>query len=205
MPACKNQNSDSNDNSIVNESRVISNEVQNVSKEVDDPETIKIKEVATSFHDWYINAINNNTGTTTIEIFESENGKCRVDTSSYLNELRGIGTISEKFITEEKLRFKDCIDFIENLDYSEYSTADAYVYNDHCGFFYYMYWIRSQENADGVTAESVKKENDKWYVTLKFYNDYNGEISYWDVNKPIIELEKENGTYMITKITWAEK
>jgi hypothetical protein len=205
MTACKNQKSDSNDNSVVNESTVISNEVQNDAKEVDDQETIKIKELATSFHNWYINAINTNTGTRTIKILEGENGKCRVDTTSYIKELRGIGTISEKFITEEKLRFKDCINFMENLDYSEYSNADAYVFDEHCGFFYYMYWIRSQEGADGVTAESVREDNDKWYVTLNFYNEYDGEISYWDVHKPIVELEKENNTYMITKITWSDK
>jgi hypothetical protein len=68
-----------------------------------------------------------------------------------------------------------------------------------------MYWIRSQEGADGVTAESVREDNDKWYVTLNFYNEYDGEISYWDVHKPIVELEKENNTYMITKITWSDK
>jgi hypothetical protein len=94
---------------------------------------------------------------------------------------------------------------MENLDYSEYSNADAYVFDEHCGFFYYMYWIRSQEGADGVTAESVREDNDKWYVTLNFYNEYDGEISYWDVHKPIVELEKENNTYMITKITWSDK
>jgi len=204
LAACKNQKSASIYNSVVNESAVISNEVQNVDSKENDPETIKIKEIATSFHNWYINAINTNKGVTNIKIQEGENGKCRVDTSSYFKELRGIGTISEKFITEEKLRFKDCIEFMENLDYSEYSSADAYVFDDHCSFFYYMYWIRSQERADGVSAKSVEKDIDKIDVTLNFYNEYYGEISYWDVHKPIVELEKENDTYMITKITWSD-
>jgi hypothetical protein len=43
MTACKNQKSDSNDNSVVNESTVISNEVQNDAKEVDDKRFKMIK------------------------------------------------------------------------------------------------------------------------------------------------------------------
>ncbi len=187
-----------------NENTANSNEVQN-NTEIDSPEMVKIKEVATSFHNWYINAENSNEGTTSMIIMEGENGKCRVDTSSYFKELRRIGTISEKFIAEEKLRFKDCIDFIENLDYSDYSTAEEYDFSEYCNFFYYMYWIQTQQRADGLRVESVKNENGKWYVTLNFYHEYEGEITYWAVYKPIVELERNNNSYMITKITWADK
>lgn len=201
--ACQNQKQKSTDSAIVTEKTGVSKSVQYSDSTKDDPETLKIKKVAVSFHNWYINALNSDNSAVSIETLEGENGKCKVDTISYFTELRNIGTISEKFIAKEKLRFKECIEYMETVDYSDYSL-EPNSFGKPCEFLNYMYWLRSQENASGVSVDSVRKDGDRWYAILNFYDEEAGEIFYWDVHKPIVEIEKENNSYMITGLTWLD-
>jgi hypothetical protein len=200
--ACHNNGPTTADKSADKDSNTMSSKVQGKGSGLEESEVLKIKAVATSFHDWYIYARKNRSGIDDMRVLEGENGKCKVDTLSYFTELRKIGTISERFIEQEKLRFKDCIEYIETRDYSEYLNSEMDAYWDQCPFFYYMYWGGGHEIWDGVSAESYSKDHDVWYVSLHYLWEpsinLDGYIS--EAEEFVVKIEKENGSYMITEI-----
>ncbi len=68
-------------------------------------------DIATSFHYWYLDNVKNYYQSYPIEVSivkNEENGLCKVDFEQYFEKLRRIGTISERFITNEKKRLSRC-------------------------------------------------------------------------------------------------
>ena len=55
-----------------------------------DSTELKIQEVAVSFHNWYINAVNSNSGILNwnFAVVKGSKGKCQIDSSVYFSELR---------------------------------------------------------------------------------------------------------------------
>jgi len=174
---------------------------QNV-KSISDEE---IKKAAVSFHAWYIKSITDEKNVLVeMKIIEGENGKCQVDYNLYLNELRKLGTVSEKFITSEKLRMNGCADKISDIDWKEFKEADAYAYEEFCDFIYYYYWIKRQEPVSGVEAGEIERQdNGKIKVVLKLYDEYKGQKQYYDFGSALLAVE--NNKLMIVDILIATK
>lgn len=160
----------------------------------------EITGVALSFHKWYIKNTNYNPDdnsrkeSTSFDIIEGENGKCKVDYNSYFNQLRKLGTISEKFIQKEKERTSECANFIETVNWGEYSTADAYTYDEFCGNLYYLNWTKSQENTENLEFFEINAKDEFWNVIILIDN-----------RKVNVKIEREKEKYMITQIDWIEE
>ena len=159
----------------------------------------KIETVALSFHNWYVKNTNyyphdnSQKETTSFNVIKGNNNKCKVDYSSYFKNLRKLGTISEKFLVKEKERTNECAKYLETIDWNEYSTSDAYAYDKHCDFLYYMYWTRSQENTENIEVSKITSYNKIWNVLILI-----------DGRKVNVKIEKEATNYMITQIDWID-
>lgn len=167
----------------------------------------EIAEIATSFHKWYINNTNdlNSNISYGIEIIKGENGKCKVDYKPYFNELRKLNTISVKFLEKERERTKECAEFIETIDWVEYENSEAYDFDEHCAFFYYLYWTQSQEETSGIDVTDIKEENGIWKVNFNLFDTYGDEKNYLPQSIGTITVEKEKDEFKITEINWIEK
>lgn len=170
-------------------------------KKVKVGDTIKeteIKEIALSFHKWYLKVTNDYQSDTSIDfvVSEGKNNSCVIDYTPYVHELRKLGTISENFIENEKLRTKPCAESITNMKWSDYGNGIP----ENC--IPYMYWTNSQDITDGVEALSITKVNENWKVEIYLYNNgTNGEKIYAD-RLLDVEVVLENGKYLIHKISW---
>lgn len=154
-----------------------------------------IEQNGKSFYDWYFKNDFPN-----CEIIKDKNGKCLVDTVSYFKTLRNLGTISEKFIRQERTRLQSCAEFIATLDYSEYESADIYEYDEYCIDIYYLYWLKSQEHPDSFSVKNVKKINDN-KASLDIYENYD------EAGTPLskVFLEKEKSMWKITEIKFINR
>lgn len=170
-------------------------------------ETRQLKDIATSFHRWYIKNVNNPDPKTPIEvrIVEGNAGKSKVEYEPYFEQLRKLPTVSDKFIKQEKQRISGCAENIAKVDWSVYSEADAYEFDKYCDWLFYYYWIRSQEPFADVEVSNLEKSGESWIATLRFFDNYEGKKSYADHYHPIVKLEKEKDNWKITQITWKEK
>lgn len=168
-----------------------------------DSTEMKIQEVALSFHSWYINAVNSNSGILNWDfaVVKGPKGKCQIDSAVYFTELRTLGTISEKFLRSEQERFAECANHLSIVKWKSFQKADAYTYSEYCPSFDYYYWLRSQEQFYGAFVEKVEKENNLYKVTLALtYDTEDRNIDH--SNQPIVTVENENGKWMITEIGW---
>ena len=114
--------------------------IENIAKQIEKEPVDELKAIeknGKSFYDWYFKNDFPN-----CEIVKDKNGKCLMDTVSYFKNLRNLGTISEKFIHQERARLQSCAEYIATIDYSEYENADAYEYDDYCVDIYYYYWLK---------------------------------------------------------------
>jgi hypothetical protein len=164
-----------------------------------------IGKVALSFYDWYMLALVDTTKLScSPNIVEGKNGKCAFDFYDYFDDLRKLGTVSEKFIHSEKERYQECEAHMKTIDYREYLSADAYSYQEYCSEGYYMYWIRSQETYSGVEVEKTEEKEGHWEVKLVFYNIFNGKKEYFRSFQPIVTIHQEGSKWKITQINWAD-
>lgn len=166
----------------------------------DSVEREEIKTTALSFHKWYMAATDDpHNSSSSAHIVKGENGKCQFDFYDYFDAIRKLGTVSEKFLLSEKERVRDCEEYMKTVNYADYISSDAYVYQDECPHFYYMYWIRSQEPYSGIEVEELSKKGDNWQAKLIFYNDYEKK-EYYDYYQPIVTLAKEGKSWKIISI-----
>ena len=179
--------------------------VENVEKSIEKPtekpiadELKTIEQNGKSFYEWYIKNDFPN-----CDIIKDKNGKCLVDTVSYFKTLRNLGTISEKFIHQERTRLQSCAEFISTIDYSEYENADAYEYDQYCVDIYYYYWLKSQEHPNNFSVKNVRRINDN-NASLDIYENY-GETNVPDVPLSKVILEKEKNTWKITEIKFINR
>jgi hypothetical protein len=163
-----------------------------------------IEEIAVSFHRWYIEAVNDHE-THTMRVIEYSENKYKVDTSSYFNQLRSLGTISEKFIQKEKERFKDCIYSVEHTDWSNPELPEEmkpYTGNNYDCLEYY-YWLSAQEYPErecGIEVGALTQKGRRYEVPIRIYHIYDNERSYWDDGSTRVVVEKEKKLYKITDI-----
>lgn len=149
---CKNEKPNKVENR--NEIKLENNEV-NYNRE--------IAKIAKSFHNWYLRNTNyypndkSEKESTSFEIKRGENGNCEIDYSNYFNNLKRLGTISNKFLEEEKKRTLNCANFLRTIKWEDYNNSDGYDYEEYCGFLYYIYWTRSQENTEKIEVISMEK------------------------------------------------
>lgn len=162
-----------------------------------------ISDVATSFHQWYIETLNrqNNTTPTGAYIVKGQNGKCKLENKLYFAELRKLGTISEKFIQSEDKRTRTCADYMSAINWNDYKNSDAYKYSEYCPELDYDYWTKSQEVFNGVIVDQIKELDSKWEVTLAFCYDPEKK-SIERINQPVVTVEQEGNRWLITKIDW---
>ena len=179
--------------------------VENVEKSIEKPtekpiadELKTIEQNGKSFYEWYFKNDFPN-----CDIIKDKNGKCLVDTVSYFKTLRNLGTISEKFIHQERTRLQSCAEFISTIDYSEYENADAYEYDQYCVDIYYYYWLKSQEHPNNFSVKNVRRINDN-NASLDIYENY-GETNVPDVPLSKVILEKEKNTWKITEIKFINR
>jgi len=167
----------------------------------------QLKDIATSFHRWYIKNVNNPDPKTPIEvrIVEGNAGKSKVEYEPYFEQLKKLPTVSEKFIEQEKQRISGCAENMGKVDWSVYKAADAYEYDKQCDWLYYYYWIRSQEPFTDVEVNNLERSGNGWIASLRFFDKYEGKKNYADHYHPIVKLDKEEGNWKITQITWKEK
>lgn len=178
---------------------------ENVEKQIEKPtekqiadELKTIEQNGKSFYDWYFKNDFPN-----CDIIKDKNGKCLLDTVSYFKTLRNLGTISEKFIHQERTRLQSCAEFISTIDYSEYEKADVYEYDEYCVDIYYYYWLKSQEYPNNFSVKNVRKINDN-NASLDIYENY-GETNVPDVPLSKVFLEKEKNTWKITEIKFINR
>lgn len=176
--------------------------IENIEKQIEKPtekqiadELKTIEQNGKSFYDWYFKNDFPN-----CDIIKDKNGKCLLDTVSYFKTLRNLGTISEKFIRQERTRLQSCAEFISTVDYSEYEKADAYEYDEYCVDIYYYYWLKSQEHLNNFSVKNVRKINDN-NALLDIYVNYGEE----DTPLSKVKLEKENSIWKITEITFINR
>ena len=138
-----------------------------------DSTELKIQEVALSFYNWYINAVNSSSlkHNWDFNVVKGPKGKCQIDSSLFFSELRTLGTISEKFLRSEQDRFADCEYYLSTVKWKTYQKADAYSFSEYCPSFDYYYWLRSQEIYYGALVEKVEKEDQHYKVTLALIFD----------------------------------
>lgn len=192
LVACDSQTNDSEANKPIN-------------SDVDPKEQAELERVALSFHKWYMAALDDPSNSNwNPEIVADINGKCAFDFYDYFEALRKLGTISEKFLASEKKRVEPCSDYLKTIDYSEYSSADAYVYQDQCPDMYHWYWIRSQEPFMGVELIKLTRKGAGWEAKLVFYDDYGQGKLVRHGHNPLVSLEKEGKHWKITAIDWED-
>lgn len=155
----------------------------------------EIEKSGSSFYDWYFN---NNFQY--IDVVKDKNGKSSLDTATYFKALRLLGTVSEKFIREEKKRLNGCYLFLSTVNFEDYENADAYTYDTYCGDLYYMYWIKSQEPPDEYTVLNVKQLSEN-KGTMDIYLNYGGQ------GEPLcrIDVEREGAGWKIVHIDFFNK
>lgn len=164
-------------------------------------ENNQIKQTALSFYDWYVKAINTGSGIFDAFVVRNNDDMCRLDTSAYFNEIRKLGTISEKFILSEKIRFKCCSEGISKISWQEYKYHDdPYAYDNICPTMSYYFWIHSQELPDGVELKTITVDKNKAEAVLVLYNLSDNNKVYWPEPYPIVCLEKESKIWKITRI-----
>jgi hypothetical protein len=163
----------------------------------------RITKTATSIYDWYIPLTNENYNDvpTRPSVVKDVNGKCKLDFEPYFNELRKLGTISEKYLQTERERTEGCATYMATISWEEYTAAEAYQYDDRCQEFYYMHLTNGQETYSGVIVDKIERQGSKYLVKLAFY--YNGEKRIFDrTNQPLVTVESEDGIWKITQIDW---
>ncbi|MEK6481553.1 hypothetical protein WJR50_28675 [Catalinimonas sp. 4WD22] len=167
----------------------------------------EIKEVATSFHDWYIEYLKDfdsrskeSYASSLVQVVEGKDGKSRLTLENYVDKLEDLGTISQKFIEKERLRVAECSQFLSTVDWEDFQKAEGYEYDEKCGFFYHYYWLRSQEMPDKVKAFNVEKKDNHWSVCLKFLNIRDGKEYLGSSYQPKVKVEDINGVLKITDI-----
>lgn len=175
--------------------------IENIAKQIEKEPVDELKAIeknGKSFYDWYFKNDFPN-----CEIVKDKNGKCLVDTVSYFKTLRNLGTISEKFIHQERARLQSCAENMATIDYSEYENADAYEYDDYCVDIYYYYWLKSQEYPNSFSVKNVKKISDN-KASLDIYENYS-ESNVPDVPLSKVSLEKEKSIWKITEIKFINR
>lgn len=160
----------------------------------------EIRTIALSFHQWYMSTIEDpSSSNTSVNIVKGKNGKCQFDFYGYFDALRKLGTVSEKFLLSEKDRVRGCEDYLKTINYTDYISSDAYLYQDDCPHLYHMYWIRSQEPYSGIEVEELTKRGNNWQAKLVFYNDFEKK-EYHRNYQPIVTLSQEGESWRIISI-----
>lgn len=166
----------------------------------DSTEIKRVSSAAASFYNWYLFAINNDGIRFDFSVVEN-NGMCKLDSTEYFEQLRKLGTISDKFLLLEIERTKKCSEFLSTLKWEVYkNTDDPYEYDDHCPSFSCFYWINSQEPVDRVDIREVKITHETAEVDLIFYSLQNNEKIYWEDVTAKVWLEKMNADWQIVGI-----
>lgn len=165
----------------------------------------EVEKAGLSFYKWYLSAINNDDVTIPFEvtIIENEKGMCKLDSEPYFNELKKLGTISEKFIESERQRNSMCEDYVKTVHYKVYESGDAYSFNGFCPQFEYLYWISSQDTYQDVKAIRTHINNDglSAYVDVAFiYSDFGVAPVISKDRNAKVSLELEQGKWKIVKI-----
>lgn len=190
-----------------NKTQADSGDSENAIESASDPVTLEVEQAALSFYKWYLKAVNSGYNSTSIpfdvDIVESKDGMCRMDFEPYFNELRKLGTISDKFIESERKRNSTCEDYLKTIHYKTYEQADAYTFDDFCPQFSYMYWILSQEPYQDVKAvqTNIDKDGLSAYVDVSFiYTEGTETPIISKIPNARIFLESEQGKWKIIKI-----
>ncbi|MBQ4912830.1 hypothetical protein J8L85_00175 [Maribacter sp. MMG018] len=160
-------------------------------REPKSPSKKEIKDIALSFHKWYIKNTNEfkSKVPTGFEVTEGDNDNCIINYEPYFNELRKLGTISETFLKKEKERTKLCVETISKMKWSDYIG----VIPENCDD--YLYWTRRQDISESVEVVKLNQKNNLWEVN----------ISINRTEEAIVIIENENGKYLITEIKWLNK
>ena len=136
------------------------------------------------FFSWYLTAVNQR------EIWEfkpqfveDESGMTTLDYKIYIENLKEYH-FSDSLIEVEKESYKECIDNIEKIKYSELSDVmpdlDDYE-RTNCDFSNYYRWGCGQEAVEGIRITNIKitGKNDA-SVSIEFYEtDDKGEKHYY--------------------------
>lgn len=154
-----------------------------------------IKKVGSSFYDWYFKNDFND-----CNIIKDNNGSTLLDSETYFNKLRKLGTISEKFIDKERQRLSTCSKFLATKSFDDYESAEAYDFDDYCPDMYGMYWIKSQEPPNSFSTKNVK-QIDANNATVDIYENYGRQ------DEPLskVFLAIENGRWKITDIQFINR
>ena len=171
---------------------------ENTSPSRSEAQLDEIKDVALSFHLWYIkntNGIESNIPTDFI-VTKGKNDSCMIDYEPYFNELRKLGTISNSFLKSEKERTRPCAEAISKMNWEQYMEGIPKNCDD------YLFWTRSQDETSGIELVNLKEENGTWKAKFKLYNTFDNEKHYTPYTG-IINVRKEKDKFMITRIKWS--
>ena len=159
-----------------------------------DVELQNIEKSGKSFYDWLFKE-----DFVYLGVIQDKNKKCLLDTPSYFNKLKKMGTISEKFVLLEKERLNECAQYISTIKYKKYMKAEAYEYADHCVEFYSWYWAKGQTLPDSYAVKNVQKIN-ATQATMDIYLNYGG----FEELSTRIFLDEEEGMWKITAVNFIE-
>ncbi|MBD8347190.1 hypothetical protein [Dysgonomonas sp. HGC4] len=172
-------------------------------KSSNDSRTLEVEQAGLSFYKWYLNATESRDIPFDAHIAKDKNGMCQLDSEPYFNELRKLGTISEKFIASERKRNSTCEEYVKKVHYKVFESGDAYTFDGICPQFAYMYWTSSQDTYQEVKAIQtiINKDDLSAHVDVVFIYTEGGE-------PPIISktpharvfLEREQGKWKTVKI-----
>lgn len=168
-----------------------------------DKHNAEVEQAGLSFYKWYFKAVDSKGIPFDAGITEDEKGMCKLDPEPYFNELRKLGTISEKFIESERRRNSACEEYVKKVHYKVYESGDAYTFNGMCPQFAYMYWTASQDTYQKVKATRTDVANDGLSASVDVLFIYtegpDGPVIPKTPNARVF-LEREQGKWKIVKI-----
>lgn len=173
---------------------------------LDKVDSVQVCKITNDFFKWYINAISGKVKSVYQPRFvESAGGKTTLDFNEYFENLKQ-HNFSDELIQKEKESYRDCIDNIEKVSYSDFKSkfTDLDQFESiGCDFENYYRWTGGQEPIQGIRIKNVIKEfENKTIVIVEYFFD-NGEnygLTYWGNNK--ISFRRIKNDWKIDNIDW---
>lgn len=167
----------------------------------------EIERVAKSFNEWYRDAESKSYTQSdypfTAKLIKTKDNNYDFDLEPYFDQLRKLGTISDKFLDKERDRFRDIKTMIDEYYPIQNDSNYIDIYNDCADEFYYYRMSQDALYSNiEIVSFSIADDNRKAIVVLSLIPNSSENPEYTDYTYPQakVVLEKESGKWMIVSI-----
>jgi len=192
----RSRNSDISDSLLINSESVLSaDNIENKTLKLEGDD-IRISKVALSFYDWYFKYKEDYDSSIVLNIAKDTNNNCTLkNLDNYINSLKSIGTLTERFVDNEYKRLLECKEYLNGYNWDKYKTSTFYEVTDNtpCETAFSYWLFNSQESAQAFDIVDYQRKDSVVVVIINFYfiDDVGRHMQYFESVERLIAINNK--------------